>query len=109
MPVTKNKGPCSRSAAMVACCHYCMCEYVDGKVDCREASCPLYFWMPYRKLQPNPAFTLIDHRRVGRCLKSDTKKDLSYEEWRDLVAKLDPNPKQAEASHKATRVKQRQN
>ena len=32
---------------MLHMCHYCTGEYTDGKVDCENYTCPLYFYMPY--------------------------------------------------------------
>ena len=42
----------SRARAMKMKCKRCMADYVDGRVDCEIAKCPLYFWQPYRKLEP---------------------------------------------------------
>ena len=29
-------------------CYDCMCGYMDGLEDCKNPSCPLYPYMPYR-------------------------------------------------------------
>ena len=34
--------------ALLAKCYDCMGYYLDGKLDCRETSCPNYSRMPYR-------------------------------------------------------------
>lgn len=36
-----------RQSALAKCCECCG-GYVDGFVDCRVATCPLYPFMPYR-------------------------------------------------------------
>ncbi len=32
-------------------CKSCMCDYVDGRLDCEIEDCSLYFWMPYGKVK----------------------------------------------------------
>ena len=34
--------------AIYAQCFICMGYYVDGKEDCQNKTCPLYYYMPYR-------------------------------------------------------------
>lgn len=34
--------------AIIAKCFECMGGYVDGKVDCKIADCPLYPFMPFK-------------------------------------------------------------
>lgn len=34
-------------------CRDCMGNYQDGRHDCRVPTCSLYFWMPYRELEPD--------------------------------------------------------
>lgn len=48
--VVKSKRP-SMKRAILAKCKDCMCNYVDGRLDCGVESCSLYFWMPYGKLK----------------------------------------------------------
>jgi hypothetical protein len=43
----------SRMKAMRAKCRDCMNNHCDGRLDCRIVKCPLYPWMPYRKLEPD--------------------------------------------------------
>ena len=33
-------------------CFWCMAEFTDGRMDCCNRNCPIYFWMPYRELLP---------------------------------------------------------
>lgn len=40
--------PLSRMQAMKAKCFECCNGFIDGRVDCRIPSCPIYPWMPYR-------------------------------------------------------------
>ncbi len=48
--IVKPKRP-SMKKAIMAKCKDCMCNYVDGRLDCGVESCSLYFWMPYGKLK----------------------------------------------------------
>lgn len=52
-------------------CHVCMGECNDGRMDCEIQSCPLYWWHPYRKLEP----------------------DLSWVEKKFRISKSKPNAK----------------
>lgn len=45
MPISTEK-----LRAMKAKCADCMGNYADGRVDCEIQGCPLYSWMPYRKI-----------------------------------------------------------
>ena len=50
----------SLKQAILAKCADCLCNYADGKIDCKIPECPLYPFMPYgvawqgreRKLMP---------------------------------------------------------
>jgi hypothetical protein len=35
--------------ALIANCYSCNAGYIDGRVDCETAHCPLYGHMPYRR------------------------------------------------------------
>lgn len=37
--------------AIVARCYDCMSFYADGVADCKTTECPLYIFMPYRKVR----------------------------------------------------------
>jgi len=50
----------TRGQAILAKCSECMCDYVDGRVDCRVNKCPLYPFMPYRR----PEQTLYELKRA---------------------------------------------
>ena len=34
-------------------CYDCCGNFYDGRYDCQVTKCPIYYWMPYRKLIPN--------------------------------------------------------
>ncbi len=48
--VVKPKRP-SLKKAILAKCKDCMCDYVDGRMDCESEICSLYPWMPYGRLR----------------------------------------------------------
>jgi hypothetical protein len=48
--IVKPKRP-SMIKAIKAKCKNCMCDYVDGRLDCEIETCSLYYWMPYGKLR----------------------------------------------------------
>lgn len=48
--VVKPKRP-SLKKAVLAKCKDCVCDYVDGRLDCEIETCSLYPWMPYGKLR----------------------------------------------------------
>lgn len=41
----------TRKQAMLAKCADCMGHYVDGRVDCRVTTCPLFPFRPYKDAQ----------------------------------------------------------
>jgi hypothetical protein len=57
--------------AILAQCHQCMGYYSDGKEDYRNTKCPLYNWMPYRKLEPDLSWTQINPKRMGKIKLAD--------------------------------------
>ena len=44
-----NGGHLTQREAIYAHCFICMGYYVDGKEDCKDKTCPLYYYMPYRE------------------------------------------------------------
>ena len=52
--------------AVNAQCHECLGYYRDGKVDCENQSYSLYYWMPYRALEPKLDWIHIDPKRIGK-------------------------------------------
>jgi len=61
----------TRKRAIELQCHECLGHYVDGKNDCECVRCPLYTWMPYRRLQPDLAVFSLQERAKGKRLLSD--------------------------------------
>ena len=57
--------------AILLQCHECLGYYRDGKSDCGVQHCPLYTWMPYRKLEPILTCFEYSPRHVGKVLLSD--------------------------------------
>lgn len=41
--------PLTLKEALLANCYSCSAGYADGRVDCKNPSCPCYGHMPYRK------------------------------------------------------------
>ena len=41
-------GKITRTQAMKAKCYECMGYFVDGKMDCKIESCPMFFYRPYK-------------------------------------------------------------
>jgi len=69
----------TRSLAMAAYCHQCLGYYQDGKHDCEAARCPLYKWMPYRKLEPDTTWLKYNPRSKGLVTWEDSERELSAE------------------------------
>jgi hypothetical protein len=69
-------------------CHECLGYYIDGKVDCENVKCPLYAFMPYRKLEPDVSFLLYNPRSVGLKLKTDTARPMTEEQRQKAAERL---------------------
>lgn len=69
-------------------CSECRGNYADGKVDCENPVCSLYFWMPYRKKEPNYDWRKYSPRAKGLVLKEDRKKELTDEQRAAMAARL---------------------
>lgn len=41
--------PLTLKEALLANCYNCNAGYADGRIDCKNPSCPCYGHMPYRK------------------------------------------------------------
>jgi len=69
-------------------CWQCLGLYMDGKIDCQSVACPLYPWMPYRRLEPR--FTMISYspRRRGKVLWEDCSPKLTDEQKKEIVKRL---------------------
>ena len=68
----------TRKETMLAKCYECCNGYVDGKVDCRVESCPLYPYMPFNpKIQKKKGRELTPEQReviVERFAKARQKR-----------------------------------
>ena len=72
--------------AILAKCHDCCAQYLDGRKDCENTKCPFYTWMPYRKMEPVTEWAKYNHRRVG--LVEAEYHPMDDEQKAALVAKL---------------------
>jgi hypothetical protein len=61
----------TRKEAIEHHCHQCLGYYADGKTDCENRGCPLYTYMPYRRLEPQLEAFLYSPRAKGKVLLSD--------------------------------------
>lgn len=48
-----GKNSLGYTALFRAKCYRCCGDFKDGRVDCEIPSCPIYYWMPYRELEPD--------------------------------------------------------
>ncbi|RKY28748.1 MAG: hypothetical protein DRP83_00210 [Planctomycetota bacterium] len=83
-----SKDP-TRTQAMLAKCHDCTGHYHDGKDDCEVTKCPLYKWMPYRKLEPDFEWAEYNPRSKGLVSKEETKRDFTPEQKEAMVKRLE--------------------
>lgn len=75
----KTKRPTRKDAILTQCWH-CMGYYQDGRVDCENVRCPLYEYMPYRKLEPTNELFAYSPRRVGMVTHEECKREMSDEQ-----------------------------
>ena len=64
----------SKTKALKMKCKRCMADFTDGRTDCEIKWCPLYPWMPYRKLEPDLSW--VDEP-FARRLSAKTKQILT--------------------------------
>lgn len=69
MPITKKGEAPGAPEARRAMCFECMGDMLDGRADCEIVTCPIYFWQPYRKLEPDYTW-----RTEGSHLKNNFKR-----------------------------------
>lgn len=48
-----GKPSIGRVAMIRAKCYRCNCDFVDRRQDCQIPNCTIYYWMPYREMEPN--------------------------------------------------------
>lgn len=83
----KNGKP-TRKEAIATQCWHCMGYYADGRQDCECVRCPLYEFMPYRKLQPNYDLFAFNPRRVGMVTHEESKRELTDEQHSALSERM---------------------
>ena len=62
--VKKTPRP-SMAKAVRAKCADCMGFFKDGRKDCEVTCCSLYYWQPYRKLEPDTRWLAKRERHTG--------------------------------------------
>lgn len=70
------KKSVTRKFAIEAVCHECLGYYADGKQDCENPTCPLYTYMPYRKKEPDLAWTEYNPRSKGLVTWDQTTREV---------------------------------
>jgi len=63
----KAKRPSMRQA-MRAQCFICCGDMLDGRIDCEIVTCPIYYWQPYAKLEPD-----LSWQQTGSHLQKNRK------------------------------------
>jgi hypothetical protein len=69
-------------------CWQCMGFYSDGKRDCENLKCPLYKWMPYRKMEPDFELFQYSPRRTGKVKLEDCKREMTDEQRAEAGRRL---------------------
>lgn len=78
----------TRREVIEAQCWECLGHYSDGKIDCENTKCPIYEYMPYRKLKPDFNVFKYNHRHCGKKLKSETTRKITDEQRKELSERL---------------------
>lgn len=78
----------TRTGAILAHCHQCMGYYQDGKEDCQTLGCPLYPFMPYRKLDPDLTWNKYNPKRSGQVTWEDSKREIDDATREALVERM---------------------
>jgi len=73
-------------SAVIAMCHDCCGYYIDGLEDCEIPTCPLYQWMPYKKMKPDYDWTRYNPKMIGKKIRVVTV--LSEDEKEQLATRL---------------------
>jgi len=79
----------TRTMAILAFCHECMGFYQDGKIDCENKVCPLYFYMPYRKQEPNLDWITFNPKRSGKVTWEESKREIDEETRASLIERME--------------------
>ena len=83
----------SRKWVQDAFCKECCGEYIDGKVDCENIVCPIYHYMPYRKLEPDYWWMKFNTKVKGKVTWEETTRDLSDEQRKAIADRFRKNVK----------------
>lgn len=81
---------------ILAHCHQCLGYFQDGRIDCQNVRCPLYPFMPYRKMDPDLEWLKYNPKRAGKVKYGDCGRDLTDEQKK----KLSENIKKVHAARK---------
>ncbi len=82
--------------AIMAHCHDCVGEYLDGKIDCQNPRCPLYSFYPHRKMEPSLWWLDFNPKKKGRVKWEECGRNLTDEQ----KAQMSENMKKAQAARK---------
>lgn len=83
-----NKITQSRKQAMLLKCWDCCGQYADGMKDCEVTMCPLYQWMPYRKMDPDTKLFGYSPKRRGIVTLEDAKREMTEEQRIEAAERL---------------------
>jgi hypothetical protein len=81
----------TRKQAIEYQCHECMGNYADGKIDCECVRCPLYTYMPYRRLEPELGVFLYSPRAKGKVLIKDIQARITPDQRKAAAERLRKN------------------
>ena len=88
-PDMEQKTKPTRKECIEFFCHECVGRYIDGKIDCENPKCPLYYYMPYKKTSPDYWWRDYSPRHKGLVRHEDTKRDLTEEQRKELADRLE--------------------
>lgn len=78
----------TRKECIMAFCHDCGGHYTDGKVDCENTRCALYYYMPYRKKEPDYTWQKYNPTRRGLVTWEESERELSDEARANAAERL---------------------
>lgn len=79
----------TRAMAILAQCHQCLAHYQDGKDDCENVTCSLYYFMPYRKKDPDLTWMQYNPKKKGLVTWEDSKREIDDETRAALVERME--------------------
>lgn len=69
------KKKLTRKEAIEYQCWECLGFYIDGRIDCENVRCPLYAYMPYRRLQPAFSYENLNPKRKGKVTWEESRQE----------------------------------